>query len=393
MSYTITIEIYDKETNLIDSFNFCKYFKVTKNSILNIGVPIYNQYQFFIEIPKAKIDVINPSYIYRAKIFNDKNEVFSVFIFPTTIEVIKETPSTLVYNILGMSYNMFRFINEEILCRISDYDKYFKIFNVTPAPFTTSFFTLLHEGILKLINIVYGPYLIEANFTDQFINTTSLTIQNLPLLKNLDTINYIFNNFHPILDYPFFAIDDFIPINTDKNFTGKIILNSYQNIEYFKENLILNVKNLFRIKGKSVLREIPISKIFKFAYGDYIYYNVDHYTTETGPFYTVPRAFGLNLKIDEIKSFYTVKFDYPINKIDLQAIRQNYQYLSKKDFMTYLFQFINVNPEFIEINKIFEINKNKYYVYGNEFEFNPINIRSNQTIFKLDGAIKTLKID
>jgi len=393
MSYTITIEIYDKETNFIDSFNFCKYFKVTKNSILNIDIPIYNQYQFFIEMPKTKIDLINPSYIYRAKIFNDKNEVFSVFIFPTNIEVIKETPSTLVYNILGMSYNISRFANEEILCRISDYDRYFRIFNVPPAPFTTSFFTLFHDGVLNLIDIVYGPYLIDANFADQFINSTTLAIQNLPLLKNLDVINYFFNNIHPVLDYPFFAIDDFIPVNLDKNITGKIILNSYQNIEYFKENLILKIENLFRIKGKSVLREIPISEIFKFAYGDYIYYNVDHYTTETGPLYTVPRAFGTKLKIDEIKSFYTVKFDYPINKIDLQAIRKNYQYLCKKDFLTYLFQFINVKPEFVEINKIFEIDKNKYYVYGNEFEFNPINIRSNQTIFKLDGIIKTMKLD
>ena len=390
MSYYITVEIYDKNANYIDSFNFCRYFKVTKNSLIDIDVPFYNQYQFLIEMPKEKKDLIDSSNIYRLKIFDGKDLKYSVYINPTDIQVIKETQTTILFNVIGMGYNIYRFMTEELLSRISDYDQFFKIFNQPRTSFSTSFFSLLTDGMFKLMNIVYGPFMIDANMSDTLTNSTTLTIQNLPLMNNLDVLKFFFKNFQPVLDYPFLAIDDLIELK-DERTTGTIILNSYHNLNYFKKNLILDIK-MIRYVGMSMIQEIPSNNINKFAYGDYVFYDVDHYTTNPGPFFSMPRVFGTSLNTEELKSIYTVKLDYPIDQIDLNALRNNYQDLCSKNLTTYLFKFVNTDSQFLEINKIMNVNGNQFYIYGNEFEFNPINIKSNTTIFKLDGTIKTLNI-
>ena len=390
MGYRINIDVYDNVPNKIGSLSLCRYFKVIKNSLLDNKIPFYNQYQFLVEVLPKNLELINSKNIFKITIRNNEDN-FIIFIRAKEIQHIKDTNESVVYNILGLGLNIDRFMNEELLCRITDYDRFFNIFGYQKAAFTVSNFNLMREAMFKLIDIVYGPYNIDANFNDKFINSTSLTHQNLPIMNNIDTLKYYFKKFNPVLDYTFFAIDDFIPLKANSNKTGSVILNSYSNINSFRKDLISSL-TFFGFNNTKTLTEINKNEIYKFAYGDYLIYDVDHPKTQIGDFFSMPRAFGKTIKQDNLRSIYTVDFEYPINKIDMNVIRDNYKKLLNQDLLTYVFTFNNVSKEFLEINKIFKIEENSFYVYGNEFEFVPLSGKSIKTDFKINGSIKTLKL-
>ena len=393
----IKINVYDNNANLLTNFNTCRYFKITKNSLLTKKFPFYNQYQFFIEVPVEQLEYIKENNIFEISVFNSDGLILNTFIVPNNIQIFEETEISVVYNILGISVNSKRFITEETLCRVSDYDQFFRIFSIPRQPFSTSIFDFLQEGIFKVMDLFYGPYIKETTISDKFINKNALTIQNLPIQNNFDTIFYYFEHFYPILDLPFFAIDDCYPLLTDVekqgNYTAKLILNSYQNILENKEYLTLKPGNNYRILSVSNFPEIENEFIYQFAYGDYIIHNIDHPMVQNGPSFTMPRIFGKKLKVDEVKSVYTVYFNYPINEISLKTLRSNFEKLVKKSMLTTAFTFINVPIEFFQINKIISIENENYYIYGGEFEFLPISKKSvGSTEFKANCVLKTIKI-
>jgi len=395
--FRIKINIYDFKANFLASFNTCRYFKITKNSLITKKFPFYNQYQFFIEVPAQQLDLIQNNHIFEISVFNSDGLVLNTFIIPSDIQIYEETEISTTFNILGISMNSKRFITEETLCRVSDYDRFFKIFDVPRQPFSTSIYDFLQEGIFKVMDLFYGPYLKETTLNDKYTNKNALTIQNLPIQNNFDTIFYYFEQFYPVLDLPFFAIDDCYPFLSDVekngNYSAKLILNSFQNIKENKELITLKPANNYRILSIANFPEIEKEFIFQFAYGDYIIHNIDHPTMQDGPLFTLPRIFGKKLKVDELKSIYTVYFNYPINEISLATLRSNFQEIALKPFLTTSITILNVPLEFFQINRIIPIEKEEYYIYGGEYEFLPTSKKSiGSTEFKANCVLKTLKI-
>ena len=396
-SVEILISIYDTDLNQINEYKSCKYLKVVKNSLLSDKKPFYNQYQIMLEVPVYKIFEISPIYIYQIQVIQKGELIFNTFIYPKEINIVKSNAFSVLYNILGVSYNIYRFLNEETVCRITDYDKFFQVSKVDTKPFSTSVFGFFTERMLKVIDLFYGPYKFDTDIDNIYQNHSTITQFNLPITKNHRAIDYFFKNFYPVTDFMFFCIDDFSLINkTDQidNFIGKIILNTYQNIQKYKKPIPQQANLLYNIVSVAEQLDIDKNFIYKFAYGDYIIHNVDQTSVNSGDEFTLPRVFGKKLKFDTLKSIHTVYFNYPVTKLTLNNFRLNFKTLVKKEFLSFIVVISNAPKEFFDINQILTLNGIKYYVYGGEYEFLPINEKNkDKTHFKLNCSIRALKID
>lgn len=394
----IDIDFYDESNTLVYTSKTCRYFKVIKNTLSIEDRPYYNQYQFIFEIPDKYVTVFNQNTIFNVKVYNAKQPLLSVFITPTHLDKLRENTMSTIFNIIGVGTNIFNFLNDDILCRVSDYDQFFQIYKIPRTSFNTSYFNFLQEGIFKLMNNMYGPFIMDTYLKHDFINDTSVTLQNLPTMDNNDLIYYYFKNFHPVLDYTFFGIDDCVPfhdINSTSIYTGitsKIILNSFSNV-LNSSDIILSKDKKYRVTDLNVENEIDITFFEKYAYGDYIVHDVDNPLMVKGVPYSRRRVFNGNLRLDEIISANTVFFDYSIDRISLEKLRKNYSTLLQKVNSNIAMKIINSPIELMEVNKVFSIDSRKYYIYAGEYEFKPDNeLNSERITLILNSHIKCLEI-
>ncbi len=387
--FTMDFQIFDKNLNLLKTYQSLRYLKIAKNSIFDNN-PIYNQYQFIVEIPSTHQDLMDHDFIYKIKInFND-NIAFDITLKITKFDIIETTDISIVYNCIAVGFNVYRFLFEEIISRAADYDRIFSIYKIPHAPFSTSIYSFLTTGIFKVMDILYGPFQMYNRITSEYINETSLPINNLPLLNNYDLLKYYFNNLYPVLDYYFFSIDDMVPIESKVKPNKKLILNTFQNILNNQNVLEIDDKNLkiARTQFLGTIIDIHKTKIEPLAKGNYLIYDIDHPKIQIGPKYLVPRDFNGEIKFDNVQSLYDVQIDYSMSEVLLDKLRDNYSSFTKMDLKTYLFKFTNIPPSFLNINSIFKIDDVNYYIYGGNYEFSLFNRKNS---FKLEATVKTLK--
>jgi len=404
--FTINASLWDQEKKIEELPQSIRYFKVSKNALMQKNQSNYNIYQIIMEVKTPLLFEFYNNNAIGIDIFLDKKLQYSLFLSPFDIQIISNNKMNELstVNILATSVTINRLLTENHLSYATDYDSLYTIFKVPKSATSTSVYNFFVQGLTETLKTYYGDIKPEIIFDKKIINTSSITHYNLEIDNNYNTlINYI-KNYLPILDYPLFAIDDFIHLS--EKTSSKIILNSLNNLilnkNAFYDNLKMEKFSIIRLTEYK--NDIDSDYINQMAYGDYYIYDVDNYAVQKGdecPVFTVVNNNGKNtLQNNLVKSIYSTTIDYPMTKKDYTALRHNFKMLNKYssekklNFISNIFTFINPDKNFLDINKIFKINdKDYYYIYANDIEFKLLDHKSQVPIFKVESKFKTINLN